>query len=160
MVGGSHFHIIICRGMCIDARKCIHLCISYMQKLELFVYMMFWFLGHVDYYIKHYFIIWSDFAGELQHSFSLPQSTVISSISHHPSLHLLAVSSLSYHHPVSLLTHHQWLSHLLGSLLAQTYCACALCSILLCFCRPLWHHSVCFSTHQTSSDSLIFHKCR
>jgi hypothetical protein len=100
MVGGSHVHIT-CRGMCIDARKWMCSCISYMQKLELLVYV-FDFLAMLT-----IIIIWSDFAGELQHSFSLPQSTVISSVSHHPSLHLLAVSSLSYRHPVSLLTHHQ-----------------------------------------------------
>ena len=80
-------------------RKCMHLCISYMQKLELLVYMMLYdFLRAM---LLHYLIIWSDFAGELQHSFSLPQSTVISSIL--PSTFWLSRP----YHPVSLLTHHQ-----------------------------------------------------
>ena len=38
---GRWFTLFVYRGICIDARKCMHSCISYMQKLELLVYMMF-----------------------------------------------------------------------------------------------------------------------
>ena len=69
MVGGSHIHII-----CIDARN---VCRAFpMQKLELLVYMVM--LTIID-----YLIIWSEFAGELQHSFSL-YTAVQSDILHLP----------------------------------------------------------------------------
>ena len=129
----------------------------WLQKMYTFVHFLHakaWAVGLHDLgHVYYYLIIWSNFAGEHQHSFSLPQSTVISSISHHPSLHLLAVSSLSYHHPVSLLTHHQWLSHLLvcywHKLTAHAHYA------LLC-CVSVWHHSVCFFLHMKQAVTLWY----
>ena len=100
-------HYYFCRGMCIDARKCIYAFVHFLHaKAWAFGLHDVLFLGHVDYCTLPHNLVWF-VAGELQHSFSLPQSSVISSISHHPSLRLLAVSSLSYHHPVSFLIHHQ-----------------------------------------------------
>ena len=102
----SHSSLRLCKGIVIAqtllslVQTLAHALIFYLKGLGTRLILVYWIFWHCAYVL----------AGELLHLFvsSTQSDSPLSALTYHPSLHLLAASSLTPHHPISLISHSQW----------------------------------------------------